>query len=746
MLTYLHKLRFFYLLAIATVVLMLVLNQWVAQRLLHKQEADGQVVNVAGRQRMLSQRLSKLTLRFADNMQEPEASAWQKEYLESLDLFTTSHKQLLSGQVALGEYVPLSDTIRRMYADLDVYYLPLVNALNLFAEKTKTKQDVTEERKQILRYEQPFLKNMDAIVFQHAHESKAKIQELQRWENWLLAVALIVLAIELLFIFRPMLLKLEQTLHENAVYQEELKRIADANTAAKEKAEADSKAKSAFLSNMSHEIRTPMNGVMGMAELMAYSPLDKTQREYLHIIRTSADNLLRIINDILDFSKIEAGGIELDLHSYSLRMLLEETLDLLSVAAAEKDIDLLYHLDERVPDRLRFDSTRLRQVLLNLVGNAVKFTHRGHVDVRVYLLSSTDTHVELNFQVIDSGIGIPEDKQDMLFAAFTQAEVHIAREYGGTGLGLAISSHMVRVMGGELRVESRVGRGSNFYFILPLEKETRMDENTTVEMDSLTGKTALLVDDNAANRCLMEELCKRWGMQTTSASDGHQALTLANSMSMGPDFALLDMNMPDMDGSALRTALNHLPAWKDTLYVLLSSSAFSERKGSSGFDASLTKPVKHLVLYNELEALAQGKSIQPDNNIAMLPQPQLQRPLKVLLAEDNMVNQQFIHRALSKLGHVVDMVDNGQKAVEHALHTQYDLVLMDVHMPVMDGMEASRRILAQQPDTIILAITANATEDVKAACLEAGMKDFLSKPFSIEKLGGLLSAWAPNQG
>ncbi|MFZ4632574.1 MAG: response regulator [Saprospiraceae bacterium] len=745
MLTYLHKLRFFYLLAIATVVLMLALNQWVAQRLLHKQEADGQVVNVAGRQRMLSQRLSKLALLYAQDTPEPEATAWQKEFFGSLELFTTSHKRLLSGQVAQGEYAPLSDTIRQMYADLDVYYLPLTNALNLFAEKTKTHQDVTEERKQILRYEQLFLTNMDAIVFQHANESKAKIFQLQRWENWLLAVALIALAIELLFIFRPMLIKLEQTLQENAVYQEELKGIAASNALAKEKAEADSKAKSAFLSNMSHEIRTPMNGVMGMAELMAYTPLDKTQQDYLHIIRTSADNLLRIINDILDFSKIEAGGIQLDLHSYSLRTLVEEALDLLSVKAAEKNIDLLYHLDERVPERLRFDSTRLRQVLLNLVGNAVKFTHKGHVDVRVYFLSETDTHVELNFQVIDSGIGIPTDKQDMLFTAFTQAEVHIARDYGGTGLGLAISSHMVRVMGGELRVESQVGHGSNFFFILPFEKETRLLENNPVETDHLAGKTALLVDDNAANRSLMEELCRRWGMQTMSASDGQQALTLANSLAVGPDFALLDMNMPGMDGLALRTALGHLPAWKDTQYVLLSSSAFSERKGSSGFDASLTKPVKHLVLHNELEALTQGNTRKLTDQTVMLPEPEQQPRLKLLLAEDNVVNQQFIHRALSKLGHEVDLVDNGQKALEYALRTPYDLVLMDVHMPVLDGMEASRRILAQKPDTIILAVTANATTEVKEACLKAGMKDFLSKPFSVEQLGCLLSKWVSNK-
>ena len=220
---------------------------------------------------------------------------------------------------------------------------------------------------------------------------------------------------------------------------------------------------------------------------------------------------------------------------------------------------------------------------------------------------------------------------------------------------------------------------------------------------------------------------------------------MANLMPEGPDFALLDMNMPDMDGLALRTALNHLPAWNDTLYVLLSSSAFSERKGSSAFDASLTKPVKHLVLYNELEALAQGKARQSANQEVMLPQPQPQRHLKLLLAEDNVVNQQFIYRALSKLGHAVDMVDNGQKAVEQALHAPYDLVLMDVHMPVLDGMEASRRILAQRPDTIILAITANATTDVKEACLQAGMKDFLSKPFSIEKLGCLLSEWTTSK-
>ncbi|MDX2135394.1 MAG: ATP-binding protein [Saprospiraceae bacterium] len=597
-----RNLRFFYIIAIATVALMLILNQWVAAGLLRKQEADSQVVNIAGRQRMLSQRLSKLALKFQPGMADEPFRSWEKEFSESLSFFRSSHRLLQEGNEEWGPYSRPSQTVQAMFQELDRHYLPLVVALISFGEKAGLRGNTDAELAQVMRYEQAFLNGMDAIVFRYAAESKTKISLMQRWETGLL-----VLALEVAFIFRPLFVKLEHSLRRNTTYENELLRIAEVNRIAKEEAEAESRTKSDLLANISQEIRTPMNGVMGMAELMAYTPLNRQQREYLHVIRAGADNLHKFINDLLDYAGLEAGSLRLEIHAYPLRLLVEETLDLLSQKASDKNLDILYHWDERIPEMVRLDSTRLRQILLNLVSNAVKFTQEGAVAVHVEQLADTENHVQVLFRVKDSGIGLNPEKQNTLHQIFTEKYPKGPIRPEGIGLGLLISSRMLKVMGGELRAVSETGRGSDFHFILSLEKDGAAQTAAQKQAPCLlSGKTMLVIDDNEANRHMLEGLGRLWGMNTLAVNCGKEAHALLGKLDKGPDLALVDMDLPDTDGVALHRALSAKALFKNTKFVLLTTSAFANRAGTAQFHAVVSKPVKHLGLKSELIGLLSG--------------------------------------------------------------------------------------------------------------------------------------------
>ncbi len=603
-----RNLRIFYTIAIATVVLMLILNQGVSAGLLRKQEADGHVVNIAGRQRMLSQRLSKLALNYKPGMADEPFKAWEKEFSNSLSYFRSSHRLLQDGNEEWGPYSQPSQTVQGMFQELDKHYLPLVDALISFGEKAIVRENNDAELAQVMRYEQAFLNGMDSIVFQYAAESKAKISLIQRWETGLFLLALLVMGLEVAYIFRPLFVKLEQSLRQNSAYQNELLRIAEANRIAKEKAEDESRTKSALLAKISHEIRTPMNGVMGMAELMAYTSLNPQQREYLHGIRAGADSLHQYIHNLLDYAGLEAGSLRLEIHAYPLRLLIEETLDLLSQKASDKNLDLLYRWDERIPEMVWLDSTRLRQVLLNLVGNAIKFTQEGAVVIHVEQLAETETRVQILFRVKDTGIGLNPEKRQALHQIFTQKTPGEWIRPEGTGLGLLISSRMVNAMGGALRADSETGKGSDFYFILSLEKEPASKNVENRQPASiLGGKTMLVIDDNEANRHMLETLGRLWGMHTIAVANGKEAHDLIKTLDKAPELALLDMDLPDTDGVTLHRALVGQALLKNTKFVLMTASAFSNRAGTAQFHAVVSKPVKHLGLKNELIGLLSGR-------------------------------------------------------------------------------------------------------------------------------------------
>ncbi|EPR43500.1 histidine kinase [Desulfovibrio sp. X2] len=782
----LRKLKRLYALALACIALTIVASSLLMQFAIRQNAGDARIINLSGRQRMLSQRLTKCALGLELSPSSEERGRLARELRESLESFTAVQAGLQHGDARL--LLPAqrhSDDIRRLFAEVEPAYQALSgSALDLLqalaarpgdgspGEDALREAEIRASASAMLANEPRYLELMDRITFRFDTEARTRLQSLQRLEGVVMAAGLVVLLLEFLFIFRPSLGQLTRMLRSLREKGEELEasnaRLTESLGTSRrlaELAKAADQAKSEFLARMSHEIRTPLNAVIGMSHLALKTSLTPRQQDYLDKIRLSSTALLGIINDILDFSKIEAGKLSVERVDFDLDAVLGNVVAINSLNAEEKDLELLLCVGDDVPQDLVGDPLRLGQVLLNLVSNAVKFTEEGEVFIGVSRLNGADEdgggeggEVRLRFCVRDTGIGLTGEQAERLFTPFSQADGSITRRYGGTGLGLSISHRLVELMGGSLRVESTPGKGSEFHFTLRLPVARAAAAAKPCGTQGLEGTRVLVVDDNATSRQILCDNLASLRFVPVAAASGEEALHLLESDAEGFAAVLLDWKMPRMDGAACAARIRALPLPRRPVVVMVTAYGREEVRREAenvGVEAFLVKPVSRSVLFNTLAGnLGAAAAVRPaaareeaaaGGGEAL---PEECRGARVLVVEDNDINRQIARELLEDAGLAVGLACDGEEALrilgaEHG--PRYDLVLMDIQMPGMGGLEAARRIrgelgLRALP---IIAATAHALTEDREASLAAGMNDHVNKPIDPDELFATLTRWLP---